>query len=398
MSGPLNGLRVLDLSSVIMGPYATAILGDLGADVIKVELADGDIGRQLGPSRHQGMSALSLNLLRNKRSIVLDPRSADGRAELQQLIKGADAIVTNLRPGSRARLGLDWPTVHELNPRVVLCTAQAFASNSSRGSAPAYDDVVQAISGTVDIYRRAWGEPRFSPSVVADKVCGLFIVNSVLAALYHVRSGGPGQWVDVPMADTMLAFNLVEHLSGRTFIPPEGDLGWQRTLVPERAPHRAKDGWVCVMPYSDRNWTDFFNDLGRHDLVADPRFATAPQRHTHSGPLQAALAEIIETDTVHTWLDMCARLGIAAEEVLDLDHIEDNPYYRERRLLRAVTHPSEGLHHHIRHPVDYSATPVPEPHPAPNLGADNGATWMPRGHDRGRTQPAGNSTSRGVRE
>lgn len=381
MTGPLSGLRVIDLTSVIMGPYATSVLGDLGAEVVKIELPEGDVGRGLGPSRNAGMSALALNLLRNKRSVVInfDDDSAAGR--LSDFIAGADAIVTNLRPASRKRLGLDWESVQEVNPNAVLCTAQAYASESSRGGAPAYDDVIQAVSGGVDIYRRAWGEPRFSPSVVADKICGLFIVNSVLAALLHVRSGGRGQWVDVPMADAMLSFNLVEHLSGQTFVPPLGDFGWERTLVPQRAPHRATDGWICVMPYSDKNWRDFFNAVGRPDLAEDPRFSSPGQRHRNAGPLQTILGHLVsEHETAH-WLNLCSELGVAAEPVLDLDEAQTHPYYQERGTFQTLDHPSEGSYRHVRYPVDFHSTPIGAPRPAARLGQDNEFCWPADGSD-----------------
>ena len=304
---------MLDITSVIMGPYATAQLGDMGADVIKVELPTGDIARQLGPSRNAGMSAITLNLGRNKRSAVLDGDEAEDRERLAGLVATCDVIITNLRPGSRRRLGLDWDEVHRANPAAVMCTAQAFASESEKGDEPACDDVIQAVSGMPDLYLRAFGTPQFSPPVLADKVCGLVIIGSVLAALYSRAVTGEGQWVDVPMADTMLAFNLVEHLGGRSFDPPVGGTGWSRTLVRNRGPHRAADGWICVMPYTDKNWADFFRTVGRPDLAADHRFSSSGARHENNAALQAELASLIAQRTVSEWLEDCRRLGIAAE-------------------------------------------------------------------------------------
>jgi crotonobetainyl-CoA:carnitine CoA-transferase CaiB-like acyl-CoA transferase len=324
------------------------------------------------------MSALTLHLNRSKRSVAPDLASPGGRGELDALVEGADAIVCNLRPAARSRLGLDWEAVHARNPRAVLCTAQGFASSSALADAPAYDDVIQARSGGADLYRRAHGEPRYSPSIVADKVCGLVIVQSVLSALLHVQAGGAAQWVDVPMADTMLAFNLVEHLSGATFDPPLGPVGWARTLAPERAPQRARDGWVCLMPYTDRDWTAFFAAVERPDLAADPRFASAGDRHEHNGALQAALAGIVAGRGVGEWLELCAQLGIAAGEVLDLDHVDEDPYFAERGSLGGAIHPTEGAYRQLRHPVDFSATPVGDFAPAPRAGEHTGAGWRPR--------------------
>lgn len=342
MSGPLAGLRVLDITSVIMGPYATAQLGDMGADVIKVELPAGDIARQLGPSRNAGMSAITLNLGRNKRSVVLDHGETEDRERFAGLVATCDVIITNLRPGSRRRLGLSWDEVHQANPAAILCTAQAFASESGKGDEPAYDDVIQAVSGMSDLYLRTFGTPQFSPSVLADKVCGLVIVSAVLAALHSRAARGEGQWVDVPMADTMLAFNLVEHLGGKSFDPPVGEIGWSRTLVRSRGPHHAADGWICVMPYTDKNWADFFRAVGRPGLVADPRFSSSGARHENNAALQAELASLIAQRTVSEWLADCRRLGIAAAPVLDLDEIEQNPYYAARRALISARHPTEG--------------------------------------------------------
>jgi crotonobetainyl-CoA:carnitine CoA-transferase CaiB-like acyl-CoA transferase len=368
LSGPLAGLRVLDITSVIMGPYATAQLGDMGADVIKVELPAGDIARQLGPSRNAGMSAITLNLGRNKRSAVLDGGETEDHERLAELVATCDVIITNLRPGSRRRLGLDWDEVHQASPAAILCTAQAFASGSEKGEEPAYDDVIQAVSGMPDLYRRAFGTPRFPPSVLADKICGLVIVSSVLAALHSRASTGEGQWIDVPMADTMLAFNLVEHLGGKSFDPPVGGIGWSRTLVPNRGPHHAADGWICVMPYTDKNWADFFRTVGRPDLAADPRFSSSGARHENNTALQTELADLIAQRTVSEWLAGCRRLGIAAEPVLDLDEIEQNPYYAARRALIDARHPTEGDYKLIRFPVDFSATPVTDYRPAPPIG------------------------------
>lgn len=378
MGGPLVGTRILDVTSVIMGPYATSILADLGAEVIKVEQPSGDVGRQLGHARNEGMSALTLNLHRNKRSVVIDTRTTTGRDELAELVRGADAIVTNLRPSSRERLGLDHATVARDNPSVVLCTAQAFSSTSPQRDEPAYDDIIQAASGMCDTYRRVHGEPRFSPSVIADKVCGMAIVNMLLAALVHRQNTGEGQWIDVPMVDTMVAFNLVEHLSGQTFVPPEGNAGWSRTTSAERRPHAAADGWICVMPYSDRDWRDFFAAVGRPEVLDDPRFASNAARHHNSGPLQALLGEVIGTRTVNEWLSLCSSHGIAAQKVLDLDHIEESDYLSQRGTLAERAHPTEGAYRSVRFPSDFSATPVGSPGPAPRLGEHNGASWAPR--------------------
>jgi crotonobetainyl-CoA:carnitine CoA-transferase CaiB-like acyl-CoA transferase len=371
----LAGTKVLDISSVVMGPYATAILGDLGADVIKIETPGGDVGRNLGPSRNSGMSALTLNLQRNKSSVMLDSKTAEGRAYFEELIRGCDAVVTNLRPKSRERLGISYDRLQSLNPSVVLCSGQAYSSMSKQADEPAYDDIVQAASGLCDLYRRVDGEPRYAPYVVADKVCGLTMVQGLLAALVHRERTGEGQWVDVPMVDTMLAFNLVEHLSGQTFVPPAGPIGWNRTLVAERRPHRAKDGWICLMPYSDRNWQDFFMRVDRPELCADPRFSANDARHRNMADLQSILAEITPSRTVAEWQELCRSADIPIQEVLDLDHLDASEYARSRQTLRRRTHPSEGDYLSVRFPIDFSRTPADTSRPAPRLGEHTGRRW-----------------------
>jgi crotonobetainyl-CoA:carnitine CoA-transferase CaiB-like acyl-CoA transferase len=220
--GALHGIRVIDLSSVVMGPYATQIMGDLGADVVKVESPAGDSTRRTHPQRHDGMGALALNVNRNKRSVELDLKTAAGHEAFLRLVKTADVLVTNMRPGALRRLGLDYERLAELNPRLVYCNAQGFRTDSDRAGLAAYDEIVQASSGMADLMRRATGTPTYVPTILADKLCALTIVYSVLAAVVHQRTTGRGQRVEVPMADTMLAFNLVEHLAGHTFEPAIG--------------------------------------------------------------------------------------------------------------------------------------------------------------------------------
>ncbi|WP_433521414.1 CaiB/BaiF CoA transferase family protein [Nocardia pseudovaccinii] len=368
-AGALAGVRIIDMTTVIMGPYATAMLADFGADVVKVEPLTGDMTRGVGAARHPGMTAMTLSLQRNKRSIALDVASEEGAAVLGDLIRSADVVVTNLRPRSRSKLGLDPEKLLVANPRLVICTAQAYGSETDRRDEPAYDDIVQAASGFAMIGGLVDGRPAYTPSVIADKVSGLHIVIGILAALQNRERTGRGQHVDVPMVDTMIAFNLVEHLAGHTFDPPAGSFGWHRVLVPERKPHRTADGWICLMPYSHRNWRDFFQIAGRPDLADDPRFATVDARHRHMGTLLTLVDTVTPTRTTAEWMDICAAHDIPASPLLDLSKVQEDDYVRSRPLLfERRDHPTEGAYFASRTPLTFSDSPIAEAGPAPQLG------------------------------
>ncbi|QHE70652.1 CaiB/BaiF CoA transferase family protein [Rhodococcus sp. WAY2] len=368
--GALHGLRVIDLTTVIMGPFATATLADMGADVIKVESLDGDMSRDIGSRRHDGMSALTLNLQRNKRSIAINLASEEGREILDDLVRNADVLVTNLRPRSRQKLGITYERLSENNPGLILCTAQAYGSETAFRDYPAYDDIVQAASGAAKLTELIDGEPRYAPYVIADKVVGLYIVIAVLAAAMEKSRTGLGQEVDVPMVDAMIGFNLVEHFGGHTFAPAEGNFGWARVLTPERVPHQTADGWICIMPYSAKNWNDFFTVAGRGDLVDNPRYASVNDRHTHMGELLSAIREAVPSRTTQEWLTLCEAHGIPASDLLDLAHAHENSYVLDQELITKREHPTEGEYYATRTPFTMSRTPISFSRHAPLLGED----------------------------
>ncbi|WP_165367377.1 CaiB/BaiF CoA transferase family protein [Phytoactinopolyspora endophytica] len=367
---PLEGLTILDCTSVVMGPYATSLLADLGADVIKIEPPGGDIGRAIGPRAADGLSALSLRLLRNKRSTVLDLSHAGDYRQFADLVARADAVVTNIRPSARDRLGLDYESLRALRGDIVLCTAQAFSSCSARRDVPAYDDTVQALSGMSDTYRLRDGEPAFAPSVIADKVCGILMALATLSALFARARDGEGQWVDVPMVDNMAAFNLVEHLAGFTFIPPDGDAGWPRSLSPHRRPHAARDGWACVMPYTDEDWRKFLVLAQRIDLVETDRFATAANRNEHDDEAQSVIAEFVAARSVREIITDCASIGVACAEVRTLESLLKDDYLASRGVIEEAVHPEAGPYQSVRLPFDFSRTPIGHRSPAPSLDTD----------------------------
>ncbi|RVU23297.1 CoA transferase [Streptomyces antnestii] len=355
--GPLAGLRVIELATVIMGPYAGAQLGDLGADVIKIEAPGGDPTRHFEPQRHEGMAGATLNLNRNKRSVRLDLKTSAGREALLALLRTADAFITNVRPQALRRLGLWYEDVADVNPGLVYVNAQGFRSDSPQGDNAAYDDILQAASGLVWLNEQVSGEAYYVPTVLADKVCGLVIVQSVLAALRHRDRTGAGQHVEVPMADTMIAFNLVEHLSGASLEPvQEPGYGYRRVLSKERKACPTADGWMCILPYNDRNWRDFFAHAGRPDLAADPRFSTMAGRVAHADELYAYLREVTPKFTNDEWQDFCDRVSIPAHPVYSLREAAESSYARQGGLLQILEHPSEGTYRYVAPPVRYSRT------------------------------------------
>ncbi|GAA1223481.1 CaiB/BaiF CoA transferase family protein [Pseudonocardia alaniniphila] len=370
-AGALSGLRVIDLASVVMGPYACQILGDLGAEVIKVEPPEGDMTRRTQPQRNAGMGALALNVNRNKRSLALNLKTDDGRAVLDDLLDTADVLVTNMRPRALARLGLDPDRVSARFPRLVQVRAQGFRSDSALADRAAYDEIVQASSGMVDLMRRATGTPAYAPTILADKVCALTIVYSVLAAVIHQRATGAGQLVEVPMTDTLLAFNLVEHLSGHTFVPAEGPTGFNRSMAEKHEAVATKDGWACILPYTPANVADFFHAAGREDLATDERFADSASLSRHQPDLYALIGELASSRTTDDWAQLCAEHSIPFAPVLSLDDAETDPYVVSGGLLTEADHPSEGRYRSIGFPVRFSGAPTGLRTPAPRLGADS---------------------------
>lgn len=359
--GPLAGVRVLEVGSVIMAPYAGKMLRDLGATVVKAEPPGGDIGRRIGLLGEAGTSALAMNLNAGKKSIVVDASAPRGEAEMRGLIAWADVIVTNMLPRRRARFGLAWEQVEAVNPRAILVTGQGFASSSDRGDAPAYDDVVQAASGLADAYRLRDGAPRYSPYVVADKVCGMSMAQAALAALHRRHVTGHGCWADVPMVDTMAAFTLVEHMGGETFEPAQGTVGWSRVLAPEHRPHRTRDGWVCVMPYTDANWERFCKLLGRPELLNHPQLASNRARSADPQMYEEVLAEYAAERTCAQIEEECGARDIPAHRVARIDGIRDDPYLGGRPMLTTAEHRREGGYVHVGSPVEFSGIARPEP-------------------------------------
>jgi crotonobetainyl-CoA:carnitine CoA-transferase CaiB-like acyl-CoA transferase len=302
-TGPLAGIKLLDLTTVVLGPLATQILGDLGADVVKIESPDGDMMRHAGPARHREMGHVYLNLNRNKRSLVLDLKHPDAAPVLLTLVRQSDVLMHNMRPQAMARLGFGWERLRDVNPRLVYCSAHGYGQDGPYADRPAFDDIIQGGCGLVALEAMTGGEPRFVPTLIGDKTVGLTMVYAVMAALLQRERTGKGQMVEVPMLETMTAFVMAEHMGGLTFDPPLGPPGYSRMLAPDRRPHRTADGHICILPYTDRHWKDFFRIAGRPQLAEDPRLADAPTRSRHVAELYALIAECVCDAPTAFWLD-----------------------------------------------------------------------------------------------
>ncbi len=358
--GPLDGFRVLDLSSVVMGPFATQQLGDLGADVITIEDRSGDTNRSMGPGPVPGLSGVSMNLMRNKRSVGIDLKAAAGREAFLRLVASADAVVTNLRPGPLGRLGLTYEEVAEVRPDIVFCQAHGYPSDSEHADAPAYDDIIQSASGVGELFERQGHRPNLLPTLVADKVSGYAITTAVLAALLHRNRTGEGQRIEVPMIEVMRSFVLVEHGAGAIPQPSLDTAGYRRILTAERRPQQTADGWINVLPYVESHYHALFTAGGRLELLDDPRIESRESRIANSDSLYREVADILRQRTTAEWLKFCAEEGIPATAAASLEDLVAD--------LPLAEHPVGGEYRVIPPPVRYGATPATVRTAAPTVG------------------------------
>jgi len=354
--GPLSGIRVIDLTTAVLGPYATQMLGDMGADVIKVESPAGDNCRWIGPSRHEGMGVYFAMLNRNKRGVVLDLKREAARDALLRLIDGADVFVHNMRLGAAERLGLGYPGLAVRNPRLVYACASGFRKGSRKQEDPAFDDVIQAMSGLASLNAGPDGAPRYVPSVMVDKLTGHMLASMIGMALFHRQRTGQGQEVHVPMLETMLSFLLVEHLWGAVFDQPE--LGYPRLLTPHRRPYATKDGYISVIAASDAHWRRLFEAMGRPTLIEDVRFATIAARSANIDALYAVLGECMRERTTKDWLETLSALDIPCGPVNSLADLLKDDYLHETGFLQRVQHPLDGDATMMSFPARLSASPA----------------------------------------
>jgi crotonobetainyl-CoA:carnitine CoA-transferase CaiB-like acyl-CoA transferase len=360
--GPLAGIRIVDLTSVVFGPYATQNLGDMGADIVKVEAPEGDIARWIIPTQSPGMAGLFMNTNRNKRSIVLDLKKSAARDALLQLAAGADVFVHNLRPQAIAKLKLTYADLKPVNGQLIYCNAWGFGRRGPYAERPAYDDVIQAMSGIADlVHRQTGGPPALAPTIMADKTSGMFLTNAILLGLVHRLRTGEGQEIEVPMFESMVSFVMAEHLAGQVFDPPvetkTGTMGYDRVLAPHRKPSKTADGYMTVLPYTDRHWISFFAAAGRPELAQDPRFASVVERSKNVGDLYQTLAGLMPAHTNARWQEILTQADIPHVAVKSLEDLLADPHLNEVGFWRRYEHPTEGTLRTTDVPLRMSASP-----------------------------------------
>lgn len=368
MSGPLKGVRIIDCTTVIMGPWATQQLGDLGADIIKVEPPEGDTSRQVGPTHGKDMAALFLGSNRNKRSVVLDLKKEGGRRALFKLCETADVFLHNLRPEPAARLGVGYEAFEKINPRLIYLATYGYRANGPRGSKPAYDDIIQAGSGLAHLQSAIVGEPRYIPTIIGDKTSSGNIVTAVLAALYEREKSGLGQAIEVPMFESLVAYVMTEHLYGATFLPQESEPGYIRILNKERKPFPSKDGYISLTPYTDGNWKEFCDLIGQPEIMNDERFSTLSKRIANVGVVYGKLGEICRTRTNAEWVELLRDSNIPHGPVNTLADLLEDEQLLATGFWKEFDHPSEGRIRTPDIPQTFSRTPGSIRRLQPRLG------------------------------
>jgi crotonobetainyl-CoA:carnitine CoA-transferase CaiB-like acyl-CoA transferase len=357
-AGPLAGVRVVDLTTVAMGPYATQILGDMGADVIKVEAPEGDVFRYAAPARNPGMGAAYMNLNRNKKSVVLDLKKPEDREKLLALAKDADVFVYNVRPQSMRKLGLDYETLSKLNPRLIYCGTYGFSESGPYAGQPAFDDIIQAMSGLAALQgRNGDAGPEYVNTIIADKAAGLTAAYAISMALYERERSGKGQAIEVPMFETIVSFTLLEHMAGATFVPAEHAMGYERVLSPNRKPYRTKDGYIGLLPYTTAQWQRFFAAAGEAALASDARVTDPSTRSRNINFLYAELARIVATRTTGEWVALLKDADIPMTPVREPEDLLEDPHLAALDFFHRTSHPTEGDVRTIGIPVTFSRTP-----------------------------------------
>jgi len=382
MSGPLAGVRILDLTTVQMGPWCTRIVADLGADVIKVEAPDGDSSRYTGVPRHRGMSGSFQHNARGKRSIAIDLKQPAAQQAVLRLVPTVDAFASNIRPAALARLGLDYGSVRQANPSIVYLSMVGYGSDGRYAGQPAYDDLIQAAAAIPMLLQRSTGQPRFIPMAAIDRIVGSAAANALLAGLLARARTGIGQMIEVPMFETIAQFVLSEHMQGQTFDPPTSPAGYPRTLSPHRRPYPTRDGFIAVLPYNDGQWRRFFEIVGKaHILQSDPRFADIASRTANIDALYEMIGEELRHRTTEAWLDLLRRHDIPCMRPHTLETLLEDPHLADAGFFRWEEHPSEGRIRTMREPSMWSETKPPTGRFAPRLGQHTREILAEAGYD-----------------
>ena len=380
--GPLQGVRVVDLTTVMLGPFCTQILGEMGAEIIKIETPEGDVNRWTGESRSPGMSTGQLIKGRNKRSIILDLKVKKVRKVFEKLIKTADVFVHNIRPKAAKRLAIDYETIAELNPSIIYASATGFGETGPFADKPAYDDLIQGASGIASLFGKVTGTPRYVPSVMADKTTGLFLSNYISMALFHRERTGEGQKLHVPMYESFAAFVVSEHMQGQTFVPPTGPAGYTRMLTSHRKPYETKDGFICVVPYTQKHWANFLALVGRADLIKDPSFSNQTERTKNIDTLYEIVSDSMKRRSTNDWIIALSDADIPAGPMNSPEDLFECPHLKAVEMFPEIEHPTEGRIRHIKVPAAFSKTPGGLYHHSEKLGASTNTVLNELGFSR----------------
>jgi crotonobetainyl-CoA:carnitine CoA-transferase CaiB-like acyl-CoA transferase len=364
-TGPLKGYRILDLTTILFGPFGTQTLGDWGAEVIKIESPPGDSWRNSGQFRNRGMSGQFMAVNRNKRSLALDLKHPDGKAVLRRLVATADALISNVRPAGLARLGFSYETCKELNPKIIYAVATGFGQDGPWRARPAFDEIIQAASG----FASAMGsdeEPAFVPSLIGDKICGMALTSAVTAALLHRERTGEGQMIEVPMLETLAAFNSIEMFGGLAFVPPIGPSGYKRMKA--RRPVRTKDGWLTMLPYSGENWCAFFEAVGHPECIDEFSVRDPILRARNIDRIYDRMRDIAPSRTTAEWEDLLLSIDVPHAGFAKLAEIAEQPHLKAVGLFQDLDHPTEGKIRQARPPARFFASPAGISRMPPRLG------------------------------
>jgi len=367
-AGALDGIKVLDLSSVLMGPLAAQMLGDMGADVIKIEPPEGDVARTAGATQSSNMASLFLAANRNKRSIVLDLRRAEARSVLDRLVKGCDVVLHTVRSSGLERIGLSYAALAKHNPSLIYCHLKGFSDSGAYAGQPAFDDMIQALSGIAALQSVITGEPRFVPAFFADKICGVHAAHAICLALIHKHRSGRGQQIDISMFETMSAFNLIEHMGGHAFEPPIGPMGYTSVRSGIRRPQRTKDGHISLWPVTDAQWIRFFKLIGRPELADDCRFNSLAARASSPELVSELFDQVLPLRTTDEWIALCRPEDLPAAAVNTLEDLLVDRHLDSVNFWRMERHPTEGVLRTVASPISLSDSPPSIRRLAPRLG------------------------------
>lgn len=379
--GPLAGVKVVDMTSVILGPFATQILASLGAEVIKVEPPDGDNMRHVGPMKNAGMGYIFLQANQGKQSVVLDLKQASAREALLRLVRDSDVLISNVRPQAMARLGLSYEDLKTHNPRLIHVSCCGFDQSGPYAAKPAYDDLIQGATGVPWLAQQyAGGAPTYAPMTLGDRVTGLHAVYAVTAALYARERTGVGQAVVVPMFEAMTQFILGDHLAGLSFEPARGEQGYARLLTSHRRPYQTADGYLCVLIYNDKHWNSFFAAIGQPERMQETMFATHTQRAAHIDAVYAEVGRLMLLRTTAQWQQLLDAVDIPNMPMASPADLLVDPHHQATGFVRTVEHPTEGTLKTTGAPTQWSGTPLTQTvSPAPLQGEHTAAVLQALG-------------------